>query len=153
MIDNTMTKRQKDRKHNDCLLVIVLSILLSFGHCVFYPSVFWSLCCLSFCLLVILLSILRSFGHCAVYPSVFWSLCCLSFCLLVIVLCILLSFGDCVVKDRRIDNTMTKRQKDRKHNDQKTEGWTTQWPKDRRIDNTMTKRPNYRQHNHQKTEG
>ena len=29
-----------------CLLVIVLSILLSFGHCVVYPSVFWSLCCL-----------------------------------------------------------------------------------------------------------
>jgi hypothetical protein len=35
---------------------------------------------------------------------------------------------------------MTKRQKDRQHNDQKTEGQTTQWPKDRRTDNTMAKR-------------
>ena len=41
---------------------------------------------------------------------------------------------------RRKDNTMTKRQKDRQHNDQKTEGQTTQWPKDRRTDNTMAKR-------------
>jgi hypothetical protein len=97
-----------------------------------------------FCLLVIVLSIL-SFGHCVVYPSVFWSLCCLSFCLLVIVLSILLSFCLCVVypyffahpKDR-IDNTMTKWQKDRQHNDQKTEGYITQWPTDRRIHNTMT---------------
>jgi hypothetical protein len=79
-----------------CLLVIVLFILLSFGHCVVYHSVFWSLCCLS-CLFVIVLSILLSFGHCVFYPSVFWSLCCLSFCLLVIVLSILLSFGHCVV--------------------------------------------------------
>jgi hypothetical protein len=31
-----------------CLLVIVLSILLSFGHCVVYSSVFWPLCCLFF---------------------------------------------------------------------------------------------------------
>ena len=39
----------------------VLSVLLSFGHCVVCPSV------------------LLSFGHCAVCPSVFWPLCCLSF--------------------------------------------------------------------------
>ena len=31
---------------------------------------------------------------------------------------------------------MAKRQKDRQHNGQKTEGQTTQWPKDRRTDNT-----------------
>jgi hypothetical protein len=48
---------------------------------------------------------------------------------------------------------MTKRQKDRQHNDQKTEGQTTQWPKDRRTDNTMAKRQKDRQHNDQKTEG
>ena len=30
-----------------CLLAIVLSVLLSFGHCVICPSVFWPLCCLS----------------------------------------------------------------------------------------------------------
>ena len=42
-----------------------------------------------------------------------------------------------------IDNTMTKRQKDIQHNDQKTEG----------LDNTMTKRQKDGQHNDQKTEG
>jgi hypothetical protein len=31
---------------------------------------------------------------------------------------------------------MAKREKDRQHNGQKTEGQTTQWPKDRRTDNT-----------------
>jgi hypothetical protein len=30
------------------LLTIVLSVLLSFGHCVVCSSVFWSLCCLFF---------------------------------------------------------------------------------------------------------
>jgi hypothetical protein len=29
-------------------LAIVLSVLLSFGHCGVCPSVFWPLCCLSF---------------------------------------------------------------------------------------------------------
>ena len=52
-----------------CLLVIVLSVLLSFGHCAVCSSVFWSLCCLFFCLLVIVLSVLLSFGHCVVCSS------------------------------------------------------------------------------------
>jgi hypothetical protein len=47
---------------------------------------------------------------------------------------------------------MAKRQKNRQHNGQKTEGQTTQWPKDRRTDNTMAKRQKDRQHNGQKTE-
>jgi hypothetical protein len=47
---------------------------------------------------------------------------------------------------------MSKRQKDRQHNVQKTEGQTTQCPKDRRTDNTMSKRQKDRQHNVQKTE-
>ena len=51
------------------LLAIVLSVLLSFGHCVVCPSVFWPLCCLSFCLLAIVLSVLLSFGHCVVCSS------------------------------------------------------------------------------------
>jgi hypothetical protein len=45
---------------------------------------------------------------------------------------------------------MAKRQKYRKHNGQKTEVQTTQWPKDRSTDNTMAKRQKYRQHNGQK---
>ena len=48
---------------------------------------------------------------------------------------------------------MIKRKKERQHNDQNTEGKTTQWPKDRGIDNTMTKRQKDRQHNDQNTEG
>jgi hypothetical protein len=53
-------------------------------------------------------------------------------------------------KDRRTENTMTKRQKNRKHNGQKTEGQKTQWPKDRRTENTMAKRQKNRKHNGQK---
>jgi hypothetical protein len=52
-----------------CLLIIVLSVLLSFDHCVVCSSVFWSLCCLFFCLLIIVLSVLLSFDHCVVCSS------------------------------------------------------------------------------------
>jgi hypothetical protein len=86
--DNTMAKRQKDRH------------LLSFGHCIVCPSVFWPLYCLSFCLLAIVLSVLLSFGLCIVCPSVLWPLYCLS-CLLAIE-----------------QKTKAKRQKDRKYNGQ-----------------------------------
>ena len=55
-------------------------------------------------------------------------------------------------KDRRTDNAMTKRQKDRQCNDKKTEGQTMQWQKNRRTDNAMTKRQD-RQCNDKKTEG
>jgi hypothetical protein len=59
--DNTMTKRKKVFWSLYCLsfflLVIVLSVLLSFGHCIVCPSFFWSLYCLSICLLVIELSV------------------------------------------------------------------------------------------------
>ena len=55
-----------------------------------------------------------------------------------------------MTKRRRTDSTMTKRQKNRQHNDQKTEEQTAQWPKDRRTDSTMTKRQKDRQHNDQK---
>jgi hypothetical protein len=37
--------------------------------------------------------------------------------------------------------------KDRQHNDQKTEGQTTQWSKDRRTDNTMIKKGEIRTNN------
>ena len=47
---------------------------------------------------------------------------------------------------------MVKRQKNRRHNGQKTEEQTTQWPKDRRTDDTMVKRQKNRRHNGQKTE-
>jgi hypothetical protein len=44
-----------------CILAIVLSVLLSFGHCIICPSVFWPLYYLSFCLLAIVLSVLLRF--------------------------------------------------------------------------------------------
>ena len=43
-----------------------------------------------------------------------------------------------------------KSKKSRRHNGQKTEEQTTQWPKDRRTDNTMAKRQKSRRHNGQK---
>jgi hypothetical protein len=42
-------------------LAIVLSVLLSVGHCVVCSSLFWPLCCLFFCLLAIVLSVLLRF--------------------------------------------------------------------------------------------
>ena len=50
-------------------------------------------------------------------------------------------------KDRRTDNTMTKRQKDIQYNGKKTEGLTIQWSKDRRTDNAMAIRQTDRQYN------
>jgi hypothetical protein len=49
-------------------LAIVLSVLLSFGHCVVYSSVFWPLCCLFFCLLAIVLSILLRYTYVSDIP-------------------------------------------------------------------------------------
>jgi hypothetical protein len=48
---------------------------------------------------------------------------------------------------------MAKRQKDRQHNGQMTEGQTKQQPKERKTDNRKDKRQKDRQHNSQKTEG
>ena len=42
---------------------------------------------------------------------------------------------------RRTDNTMAKRQKDRQHNGQKTEGQTTQWPKEKGEEGQTTQWP------------
>jgi hypothetical protein len=57
-----------------CLLAFVLSVLLSFGHCVVCSSVFWPWCCLFFCLLAIVLSVLLSFGHCVICSSSIYGL-------------------------------------------------------------------------------
>ena len=62
-------------------------------------------------------------------------------------------------KDRRTDNTMVKRQKDRQHNGQKTEGQTTRWSKEKgqKVKQLFTKHytENYRpiNTNHTKTGG
>jgi fatty acid desaturase len=67
--DNTMSKRQTYQEYflsscYVCLLVIVLSVLLivlSFGHCIVCPPVifvFWSLYCLSSCYVCLLVIVL-----------------------------------------------------------------------------------------------
>ena len=66
----------------------------------------------------------------------------LLFCLYMFVIPINYVYTKGVIRIRKSkkDKTMAKRQNDRQHNGQKTEGQTTQWPKDRRTDNTMAKR-------------
>jgi hypothetical protein len=84
--DNTTTKRNMDRQYNDqkkhgqkiqrpketwtamFLLVVVLSVRVSFGRCIVCPCFFWSLYCLSMFLLAVALSVHVSFGRCIVYP-------------------------------------------------------------------------------------
>jgi hypothetical protein len=56
-------------------------------------------------------------------------------------------------KDRRTDNTMAKRQKDRQYNGQKKKDKQYNGQKTEGPDNTMAKRQNDRQYNGQKTEG
>jgi hypothetical protein len=49
-------------------LAIVLSVLLSFGHCVVCSSVFWPLCCLFFDLRILIAPLVSSNSSC---PSFF----------------------------------------------------------------------------------
>jgi hypothetical protein len=58
--DNTTTKRNMDRQYNDqkkhgqaFLLVVVLSVHVSFGSCIACPCFAWSLYCLSMFLFVV----------------------------------------------------------------------------------------------------
>jgi hypothetical protein len=144
--DNTTSKRNMDRQYNDqkkhgqtiqrpketwtdntvsCMfiLVVVLSVHVSFGRYIACPCFFWSLYSLSMFLLVVVLSVDVSFGRCIACPCYFWSLYCLSMFLLVVV-----------------DNTTTKRKMDRQYNFQKKHGQTIQRPKETWTDNTTTKR-------------
>jgi hypothetical protein len=54
------------------LLVVVLSVDVSFGLCIACPCFFWSLYCLSLFLLVVVLSVHVSFGLCIACPCFFW---------------------------------------------------------------------------------
>jgi hypothetical protein len=80
--DNTTTKRNMDRQYNDqkkhgCLsmflLVVVLSVHVSFGRCIACPCFFWSLYCLSMFLLVVVLSVHVSFGRTIQRPKETWT--------------------------------------------------------------------------------
>ena len=78
-------------------LQILITFLVSFGHCVVWPSSiyrFWLLLC---CLLAIVLSVLLRFTDSDYLFGIFWPLCCLTFFDLQIMITSLVSFGDCVV--------------------------------------------------------
>jgi hypothetical protein len=107
------------------LLVVVLSVHVSFGCCIGYPWFFWSLYFLSMFLLVVVLSLLASFGRCIVCPS----------------------------KETWTGNTTTKRNMDRQYNDQKKHGQAIQRPKETWTGNITTKRNMDRQYNYQKKHG
>ena len=84
-----------------CLTVFDLQILIkplvSFGHCVAWPSSIYRFWLLLWYLLAIVLSVLLRFTA-SDYPfGIFWPLCCLSFFELQILITSLVSFGHCVV--------------------------------------------------------
>ena len=78
-------------------LRLVITSLVSFGHCVVWPSSTYVLWLPLWCLLVIVLSVLPRLTACNYLFGIFWSLCCLSFLDLRLVITSLVSFGHCVV--------------------------------------------------------
>ena len=78
-------------------LRLVITSLVSFGHCVVCPSSTYGLWLPLWCLLIIVLSVLPRLTACDYLFGIFWSLCCLSFLDLRLVITSLVSFGHCVV--------------------------------------------------------
>jgi hypothetical protein len=76
------------------LLAIVLSVLLWFTDSDHLFGIFWPLCCLSFFDLRILITSLVSFGHCVVCPSSIYGFWLPLWYLLAVVLSVLLRFTD-----------------------------------------------------------
>ena len=78
-------------------LQILITPLVSFGHCVLCSSSIYRFLLPLWYLLVIVLSVLLLFTD-SYYPfGIFWSLCCLFFFYLQILITPLVSFGHCVV--------------------------------------------------------
>ena len=78
-------------------LQILITPLVSFGHCVVWPSSIYRLWLPLWYLLAIVLSDLLRFTDSDNYFGVFWSLCCLFFFDILILITSLVSFGHCVV--------------------------------------------------------
>ena len=78
-------------------LQILITSLLSFGHCVVWPSSIYRFWLHLWYLLAIVLSDLLLFTDSDNYFGVFWSLCCLFFFDILILITSLVSFGHCVV--------------------------------------------------------
>ena len=78
-------------------LQILITPLVSFGHCVFWPSSIYRFWLHFWYLLAILLSDLLRFTDSDYSFGIFWPLCCLTFYDLQIMITTLVSFGHCVV--------------------------------------------------------
>ena len=78
-------------------LQILIAPLVSFGHCVVWPSSIYRFWLHLWCLLAIVLSVLLRFKHSDYLFGIFWPLCCLTFFDLQILNTPLVSFGHCVV--------------------------------------------------------
>ena len=78
-------------------LQILITPLVSFGHCVVWPSSFYRFWLLLWFLLAIVLSDLLRFTDSDYSFGIFWPLCCLTFFDLQIRITPLVSFGHCVV--------------------------------------------------------
>ena len=78
-------------------LQILITPLVSFGHCVVWPSSIYRFWLLVWCLLAIVLSVLLWYTDSDYLFGIFWPLCFLSFFDLQILITPLVSFGHCVV--------------------------------------------------------
>jgi hypothetical protein len=108
---------------------ILITLLVSFGHCVVCSSSIYRFLLPLWYLLVIVLSVLQYTD--SDYPfGIFWSLCCLFFL--------------------RTNNTMTKRYQRGNQNLYIEEGQTTQWPKDTKEVIRICILKKNKQHNDQK---
>jgi hypothetical protein len=132
------------------LLVVVLSVHVSFGSVIACPCFFWSTWTDNTTSIRNMdtqyndqkkhgqtiqrpketwTSVHVSFGSCIVCPCFLWSLYCLSMFLLVVVLSVHVSFGSCIdglaiqrPKETWTGNITTKRNMDRQYNNQKKHG-------------------------------
>ena len=78
-------------------LQILITLVVSFGHCVVWPSSIYRFWLLLWYLLAIVLSDLLRFTYSDYLFVIFWPLCCLTFFDLQILITPLVSFGHCVV--------------------------------------------------------
>jgi hypothetical protein len=111
-------------------LRLLMTPLVSFGHCVVRPSSIYGCWWPRWYLLVIVLSVLHRFTAFDDPVGIFWSLCCPSFFDLRLLMTPLVSFGHCVVRPSSIGQ----------HNDQKIPTGSSKAVNRWRTDNTRTKR-------------
>ena len=78
-------------------LRLLITPLVSFGHCIVCPSTLYGFSLLLWYLLVIVLSVLLRFTASHYSFGIFWSLYCLSFYALRLLITPLVSFGHCIV--------------------------------------------------------